>query len=168
MEYKRFDIDGGIFQDILPDGAKLYAGLKLPEIEFKKDKVKYTVTDLRPLNENAIYTLETILGAVLSNPDTNEVSFGIEMDKCEYDKIELIIDILVAVRYSAKKGGKYGWKKDGNFLVSGARVESIDDIEVITFELIKSHADAIRECAEEKPEPSFLELVIAVANSWEI
>lgn len=161
MIYQRTEVDAGHFIGIFPEGSKFYRIPELPKIEFKVNKVKYAVTDIRLLNEDAVCTFLKILNTVANEPDTEEVSFKIEDDTSE-DTIEVIIDILLGISYIAKKGGKHGFESSASFLVSGVSRHETEDCKTITFKLIKDHARAIYEYAQEHEQPTLYELVIAI------
>ena len=161
MIYQRTEIDARHFMDIFPEGSKFYKIPELPKIEFKANKVKYSVTDIRLLNESAVYTFLNILNTVANEPDTEEVSFKIGDDTSE-DTVDIITDILMGISYTAKKGGKHGFEASSSFLVTGVERHETEGCKTITFKLIKAHAQAIYEYAQEHEQPSLYELVIAI------
>ena len=163
MKYSRTEINADAFSDILPEGAMMYRRPELPKYEFKANKVKYTVSDLRLLHPQGIEAFESILRIVANTPDCKEVSFDVS-DLSE-DTIEIVTDILLGITYHAVKSGKNGFEMGGNFLIIGvSRKENI-----MTCQLAKPHAWAIFKYAHEKArnnEPiKFLDLVCAVAES---
>jgi hypothetical protein len=163
MIYQRTEIDARHFMDIFPEGSKFYRIPELPKIKFKANKVQYSITDVRLLNENAVCTFLNILNTVANEPDTEEVTFKIEDDTNE-DTVEIITDILMGISYTAKKGGKHGFESSSSFLVAGVKRHETEDYKTITFKLIKDHAQAIYEYAQEHEQPNLYELVIAVED----
>lgn len=161
MIYQRTEIDARHFMGIFPEGSKFYRIPELPKIKFKANKVQYSITDVRLLNENAVYTFLNILNTVANEPDTEEVTFKIEDDTNE-DTVEIITDILMGISYTAKKGGKHGFESSSRFLVTGVERHEAEDYKTITFKLIKDHAQAIYEYAQEHEQPNLYELVIAI------
>lgn len=161
MIYQRTEIDARHFMDIFPEGSKFYRIPELPKIKFKANKVQYSITDVRLLNENAVYTFLNIINTVANEPDTEEVTFKIEDDTNE-DTVEIITDILMGISYTAKKGGKHGFESSSSFLVTGVERHEAEDYKTITFKLIKDHAQAIYEYAQEHEQPNLYELVIAI------
>ena len=161
MIYQRTEIDARHFMDIFPEGSKFYRIPELPKIKFKANKVQYSITDVRLLNENAVCTFLNILNTVANEPDTEEVTFKIEDDTNE-DTVEIITDILMGISYTAKKGGKHGFESSSSFLVTGVDRHEAEDYKTITFKLIKDHAQAIYEYAQEHEQLNLYELVIAI------
>lgn len=143
MKYIRTTIEAGVFSDLLPKGSKLYMRPELPKVKFKKNGVKYAVTDLRLLNQEAIRVFEIILNTVIDTPNCREISFNAE--SADEDTIHVITDILTGMEYSAGKGGKNGFSIDSCFLVTGARKTN----NIITFLLAEDHANIIYEYAQE-------------------
>lgn len=144
MKYTRTKImETGAFSEFLPKGSKLYMRPELPKVRFKKNGVKYAVTDLHLLNQEAIRVFEIILDTVIDMPNCREVSFNAE--NADEDTIHIITDILAGMEYSAEKGGKNGFSIDGCFLVTGARKTN----DTITFLLAEDHANIIYEYAQE-------------------
>ena len=138
MEYKRIMIDTDKLP--LPKGLTLYEGLKLPMIDFERNKIKYKVTDIRPLNKAAIYAFERILQMVVLEGEKEQVEFTIEEEAPECE-IELVTDILTRI----------GFYISGTLLVSGA--ERNKEKAAINYKLIKDNAVAIKKCVKEKGLP---------------
>jgi hypothetical protein len=155
-------MDAGAFSDLLPKGSELYMRPELPKVKFKKNGVKYTVTDLRLLNQEAIRVFEIILDTVIDTPNCREVSFNAE--NADEDTIHIITDILAGMWYSAEKGGKNGFSIDDCFLVNGARKTN----DTITFLLAEDHANVIYEYAQKNLQEgriiSIYDLVIVLAK----
>ena len=94
---------------------------ELPTIELKKDKVKYKITDLRYLNEQAVECVQTLINIIINSDDWGEVGFvATDMEK---DRIHLIADIMQSIRYEYEKGGKNGYSGSAGFLVMGEKIE---------------------------------------------
>lgn len=141
--------------------VQLYQMPDLPKIVFKANKVEYTVTDLRFLNENAVYCFEQILNEICSDPNCEEVSFNV--NGIDYDKVNLITDIVGGIMFECKKGGKNGFWLGGRFVTGGQYMET-DDEKIYTFHLAKDVARSIYEYAKGKDKVNYYELVMAVAN----
>lgn len=135
----RHEIDATGFFNI--PGAKFTVStLKLPEIEFERDKVKYTVTDIRPLNEVAIYIIQTILEIFCSREGVDTIGFE-RNDGISDERTQLIIDIVLQYGWKAEKKGKNGFCYCGGRLVTGVHW----DDKTITFDACKETADAMFE-----------------------
>ena len=136
MEYKRTPVDGSIFG--IPGEFSMLP--ELPMIEYKVGKWKIKITDLRCLNEQAVSTFEQCIMTAAKEKGATEAAFLIG-DVSE-DKIQLISDICMAIKYEARKrGGDYS---GGSLLIVG--VERRDD--VIAFQFIKDRARAIYDYAQ--------------------
>ena len=157
MQYTKTEIDAGIFSDLLPEGTKFYMTPKLPVVNFKKDKVKYKVTDLRLLNEQGVHVVMTILDT-LCDYKTNEVRFDIAEGTSE-ETIDLCSDIAFGFEWEAYKPGRNGYIISGK-LVYGVRREGNE----LVFECPKENAETIYEYAHGKKTVSIYELVIAMAE----
>lgn len=155
--------DHGHFKDILPDGYELYMSPKLPKISFKRDKVIYTVTDIRYVNETANNTLSLIISAIADSdtPDIDKVSVTYNAG-IDDDKIEIVTTILTSLRASAKKGGKYAWNHSGCFLITG----TIRKGNTIEYLLDKWQAQSVREYCRERTDKNveYFDLVPYVLN----
>lgn len=162
MKYIRTTMDAGAFSDLLPKGSELYMRPELPKVKFKKNGIKYAVTDLRLLNQEAIRVFEIILDTVIDTPNCREVSFNAE--NADKDTIHIITDILTGMEYSAEKVGKNGFSIGDCFLVTGARETN----DTITFLLAEDHANIIYEYAQENLQEdrtiSIYDLVIVLAK----
>lgn len=158
MEYSRIKLDVAATPFDSMEGWTFYQRPELPKFEFRANKVKYTFTDLRLLNPAGISAFEAILQTVANTPNCEEVSFNIK--GLDEDTINITTDIVLGISYTAKKGGKNGFKFDGPFLV----FEASRDEDMITYHLIKDNAAIIYEYAQTNPKPTLLELVIAVAD----
>ena len=169
-DYKRLEINADVFKDMMPLNAKLYRTFDLPMIEFKANGITYKATDMRPLNETAVYMFEKILNCVINNPNCDEVVFTVDGDVSD-DSVELVIDILMGMKYSAKKNGKNGFETHSAFLIGGferKQMAGSKDLDIIV-KLIEDHANAIYDYAQKNKTDkyNYLELVMAVANESE-
>ena len=138
--------------------AQISKTFELPKMSWKSGKTTYSVTDIRPLNEVAVYVFEQILNEVL-NEGVNEVTFNISEDYPQ-DKLDLIIDILLSISYEAKRRG--GISQQGRFLIGSFKHEDGQ----ITIELIEEDAKALFEYASKHPQKEYnlLDLVEAVSD----
>lgn len=109
MKYSRQTIDAGVFADMMPDGAKLYRRPEVPMFSFKKDGVKYNVTDFRLLNPLGVRAFEICLNVMLNDPNASECRIECKGD-LDDDTIEIVKDIVLGFQYKAEKGGKNGFK----------------------------------------------------------
>lgn len=138
MKYKRTPVDGSIFG--VPGEFSMLP--ELPMIEYKVGKWKIKITDLRCLNELAVSMFERCVIEAAYNEGATEAAFFIG-DTSE-DKLQLITDICMAIKFEAKKrGGDYS---GGSLFIIG--VERRDD--VIAFQFIKDRARSIYEYAQEQ------------------
>jgi len=136
MKYERVKMGAGAFSDIMPPGSALYQSPKLPTFEITVDKWICEIPDFRCLNEMAVDVFEGCLNQALEERGAEEARFQIP-DGFPEDRINLIIDILMAMKIEGKKRG------DGNFniefLARGARVEG----NVLVIEMVADNARAI-------------------------
>ena len=143
MKKYSITMNAGAFSDILPEGAGIYFPPELPKLKFKANKVEYTVTDLRLLHPAAMSVLEMIINAVINIPSREQVSF--EVGNVDEDTIEIVLVILLNMRFTARKKGRNGFEFGSCFLLEG--FDRKDN--VITFHLIREHAKAIYMYAHE-------------------
>lgn len=166
MKYERQEINVGSFDGILPDGCKVYRTPELPTISFVKGGVTYSVTDMRFLNERAVDAVEKILAMACSDPDLKEVSF--DVTGIEEDTIDLISDIICAIKVHAHKGGKNGYDFDAWMIaVDEHHVHEEEGHTILTFRLGGSCAKAMYKYAhkQESTDISYYDLAAAVANA---
>lgn len=165
MKYERKEINVGSFEGILPDGCKVYMTPELPTVSFVKGRVTYSVTDIRFLNERAIDAFEKILAMACSDPDLKEVSF--DVTDVEKDTIDLISDIICAVKVHAYKGGKNGYDFDAWMIVDEHHIHEEEGHTILTFHLIESRAKAMYKYAHKQgsTDISYYDLAAAVANA---
>lgn len=165
MKYERQEINVGSFGGILPDGCKVYRAPELPTIGFVKGGVTYSVTDIRFLNERAVDAFEKILSMACNDPDLKEVSF--DVTGIEKDTIDLISDIICAIKVRAKKGGKNGYDFDTYMTVDEHHIHEEEGHTILTFHLIESRAKAMYKYAhsQESTDIGYYDLATAVANA---
>lgn len=149
-----------IFND---DRIKTYIQPKLPTREFEKNKIEYSIPDLRLLNETAIKVFYDILQYVILTPDVDEITFQIK--KNTDDKlIRIIMDILLGIQYSYKKKGRNGYSGSSPFLATC--IYRIDNM--LKIDIVKDHARIIYEYAHPKAEKgetiNFEELIIELVE----
>lgn len=147
---------------MFPEGAKMHAKLNLPVLKFKRNKVEYTVTDLRPLNEKAISVFEMMLEAIAEDPEIREITF--DATGVEENTIDLIEDIITAMEVTARKKGKNGYEISGYLIASGTRGEEQQGKRTVTYELIADNVKPIYEIVKEKGHVSMPEIAVAVAD----
>ena len=142
--------------------GEFYMMPELPMIEFKKDKVRYSVTDIRLLNQVGIYVLETILNKIAENPDNETVTFIRE--GVNDSAVNVVRDIVMGIRYKIEKKGRNGYFGQGTFLVSAVDVTDTK----MTFYLLKDHVgivhDYIQSRKNKNENVNFYELVVEVAD----
>lgn len=166
MKYERIeDVDlTNFFSAFTPNAGTIYQGLNLPMLKFKRDHVEYEVTDLRPLNQDAIHVFEVIIQLIKENPEMYEWQFEIPEDFTE-DDVSLIVDIIMALSVKATKRGKNGYSAGGKLLCCSAYMNECDGKRYITF---NSHdpdgVKAIYECVKENKTVSLFDIAIAVIN----
>lgn len=150
LKYKSKKVNPGPFESILPEGASLTILPKLPMYEFKYKGLFYSITDIRFLNELAIDAFAQIIcqindGSIGMSGIKNEVSvwFPKEYD----DRLPLIIDILMALKYEVKKKGRNGWSSSGALLCSSIGIEKSQwwagDVEVNNTLKIEIRSDIV-------------------------
>lgn len=161
MNYKRTYINN-IFEGIIPN-SKAYMMPDLPKIEFKRDKIKYKITDIRFLNETAVNVFFTIMETAMNTEDCEEVS--IDITDVEEDNWDLISDIVENIRYEMSKGGKNGFRHAGYFLTGlGSTYTKKDNTEIVTIRLRKDHAKYLYEFARDKETVDYIDAIIYVLN----
>ena len=143
-------------------GAQLYMHPELPMVEFMKGKVKYTVTDIRLLNQVGINVLDTIISYIADDPDDTEITF--RTDGVEENSIDVVRDIVMGIRYKIEKKGRNGFSGDGNFLVS-AMIRGENEI---TFRCIKENAvmihNYIENCQKKGESVNYYAMIAEVAD----
>lgn len=143
-------------------GAELYMQPELPTVEFTRDKVKYTVTDIRLLNQVGINTLDTIINQIADNPDDTEITFRTDGVKDNY--VDIVRDIVMGIKYKIEKKGRNGFSGEGSFLVSTA----IRGENEIIFRWSKDHAkvihDYIEKCQGKGESVNYYAMIAEVAD----
>ena len=141
--------------------AQISKNFELPKISWKVGKTTYSVTDIRPLNEYAVYVFEQILIQVMGDDEITRIGFKYDKDFPE-DKLDLVCDILLGISFDAKS------RKDGSvhgaLLVSGV-THTPEDCEIV-FHVIAEHAKALYQYANEHPQKEYnlLNLVEVIAE----
>lgn len=160
--YKHCEIDAGIFKHVLPEGAKLYMRPELPTVKFKHEKVTYTVTDVRLLNESAVQTFAEMLSCVIADESISDKITLLIPVGVDESTVDIITDIIMGISFSASKGGKNGFYTSGAFLATGYDRSG----QKLNVHLIPDNVLAIRDYYNTvKPEKlSLFDLVIAVAK----
>lgn len=164
MRYERIeDVDlTNFFSTFTPNAGTIYKGLQLPTLKFKRDHVEYEVTDLRPLNQEAIHVFEVIIQLIKENPEMHEWQFEIPEDFTD-DDVNLIIDIIMAMSVKATKRGRNGWCAGGSLLACNAHMNERDGKRYLTFESYDlDTVKAIYECVKENEATSLFDIAIAV------
>lgn len=119
--------------------VKGYFAPELPMITFKKDKIEYSIVDMRYLNKNAVSVFVRVVNHIIEDETTNEVAIELCKDIPQAE-IQIIVDILLGLHWTMKKKGKNGFYGMGNFLILGIRQY---DHKLIV-ECNKDHAKYIR------------------------
>jgi len=165
MKYTRLETTMNLFgMDI-----KVHRIPELPKLHFQRGGVKYSVTDLRVLNEHAVDAFEQMLKYVMEVPNCYEMKFIIS-DDTPNENVNLIVDIVTGISYSAKKGGKHGYETEGVLLAYGTHYEYDEQghIASIKFDISKDNAKAIYEYAKKKRRNNeaidYCDLVMAIAD----
>ena len=148
----------GIFP-FLPDGYKVYVRPELPKITFSYDKVRYSVTDLRFLNTNAIYAIVYIIEQIRNNGDIKEVTCKYPQDMSD-EELEVISTVAMGITYNATKTGKKGFSMNGTFLVEGYEKRG----KTLTFHLFSDHVKVIYEYLQNAKESRIYDLIIELVN----
>ena len=166
IEYERTKVDMGDFADLFPEGSSFFQTPKLPTIEFKAGKVKYTVTDLRVLNETAVDCFLKILNEAMNTPNCTSVSFNVTgMPKTTIDLVE---DIVSAIKIEASKKGRKSFSFSGSFLTRGTSMYTTKNGEkILEFKLIEDDAKAVYEYAHENEHPSVYGAAVAIHEKTE-
>ena len=162
LVYERDFIDGGVFANIFP-GMKFYRAPELPMKTYETDKGIFKVTDLRVLNEDAARVILEMISFCCLNDDVNEFNIRILPD-ADPGKIELIVDIVHAFKWSGKKKGRNGFELSSGLVIGDER-----EGDIISFQIVKEHAKAMRDyylSLDDKESIPLFGLVIAcVQNS---
>jgi len=163
MNYERMKMKTAKCWTVTFPNVEFYMSPKLPKIEFKKDKVKYKITDIRFLNEDAIATLFQIMQEAMTTTDCEEVSFIVT--GIEESRRHLISDIVCAIEYEVKKCGRNEFRTFGCFLADTIKyIKQGDGTEILTFGLRKDNAKYLYEYGNDKKELNFFDAVMYVAN----
>ena len=70
----------------------------------------------------------------------------------------------MAIRFSAKKGGKNGYVHSGTMLVSGIHIESDKNENRIIFSLLDRHVECIKEYAKTHDKINYYDLVMELSD----
>lgn len=164
MKYTRLETTMNLFGMDM----KVHRIPELPKLHFQRGGVKYSVTDLRVLNEHAVDAFEQMMKYVMEVPNCEEMNFIIS-DDTPNENVNLIVDIVTGISYSAKKGGKHGYETEGVLIAYGAGYEYSEEgrIKSVTFHLCKDNARAIYDYAKnnhDKGVINYLDLVVAIAD----
>lgn len=119
--------------------VKGYFAPELPMITFKKDKIEYSIVDMRYLNKNAVSVFVRVVNNIIEDETTNEVAIELHKDIPQAE-IRIIVDILLGLQWTMKKKGKNGFYAGGSFLILG--IEQYDYKLIV--ECNKDHAKYIR------------------------
>ena len=146
------------------DGVPLHANFDLPMIKFEKNHVEYEITDIRPLNKDAVNVIERIFTLMYVDPSLDEFSFEISDDMSDQE-VELIIDIIMSLTYKINKRGKNGFSFDGALLPCGTYRTERNGEKILTLVLYDgSIKQAVAACMREGPSVSWLDLPIALCE----
>ena len=146
MKYTRIEVNPGPFADILPKGAKIYERHKLPTIEFKKNGVEYTISDLTLLNPIGVSAFENVLNCLASGIG-NEAKLRVDSSVTD-DDLDIVYDIVTGFAYDVKKKGKNGYRFSGARLIHSMTTEKRKDGRFVTFTTSPEIANDIHEYAE--------------------
>lgn len=149
----------------LPEGVKIYKRPKLPLYEFKANKVKYKIPDLRLLDKIAVNYLFNVINTAAQYQGSDSASF--DVSELSEDEIRIIIDIVDGFDVEAIKGGRNGYSYNSSFITCGARIETVGKKKTLTFNLVKDHAKAIYEFAQENRNINLCELIVFVVEKCE-
>lgn len=144
MEYVR-----NTWEEPMFPGMKFSMKPDLPKISFMTNKVKYSITDLRFLNETAVTLFEEIVSYVAETKDVEEISLDISKEFSD-SKLNLISDIITSIEFSAKKKGKNGFDINGAFLIIGLDFKETKDGGTVKLHIIKDNANVIYEYAQKQ------------------
>ena len=116
---------------------------QLPELELEKEGMKYTMTDVRYLNQMAVECFLMVLNNVIENDqlEEQEISFKNELTDDQY---RVISDILMQIGVSAEDSDDD--YVHGTVVVSGTRRQN----NKIIVKLLKDHAEIIRDLGQKK------------------
>lgn len=157
------------FRDIvmIPDefwkNARLKFGPELPMASVKRNKVTYSFTDLRYLNEGAIEVVVKIISAIAYGRVHTSRFTGAKVVWCDLsgmceDRKRIICEIVTSLKYKAK------WRKgsaDGCLLIDGC--EQTDKF--VGFHIIEHDIAPIQKLfAESEDNLSFVDVVVAVVD----
>lgn len=143
------------------DDVTLSTIIDLPKHRFKVGGVHYAATDMMYLNETALGVFSMIVNGVVADPK-DEIQFFADKNISD-DKLDIVNSILMAIGYSARKCGRNGFSSNSTFLVHGIKIEEKENGRIVTYHLIKEHAKAIHDYAQEHEGPlNFFKLVVAV------
>lgn len=166
MKYNRQEIN--ILGDIIDnETVHMYVRPNLPTFEFDYGEWHVTATDLRCLNQNAVDVFEACINFCIGGED--KATFEVPKEMAD-DQLQLIIDIVTGITYSARTGDEDDIESvgldSGTLLVTGSMTEWADEgNKKITFYFDDISAKAIRRVADEcSGNISFVEVIKAVLD----
>lgn len=151
------------FADMLNmPGLQLRMRPELPKFVVKRNGAKYTITDLRLLNESAVNTLLQIV-RIAANDRETEIAFAVPCDVTD-KQLETTVDIVTGITIETKRGKS---TFEMNSIVASATTKHLENgARTITFNVVKSFADyAYRKAHEgEMKVINFYDLLIGYAD----
>lgn len=120
MKYTRQKIDAGVFAGLLPEGGELYQQPELPKVEFKKDRITYSMTDFRLLHPLGVQAFQICINAMANTPDVKECEIVCDGD-VGGDTFDIITDIVMGFSYEARKGGRNGFSMASHVITGVTR-----------------------------------------------
>ena len=133
-----------------------------PELEFQKDGVKYTVTDIRYLDKNGVNCFLKILNNVIENGEIQKQEFEFPSDIDE-NVLQVIIDIVMQIGVTAEN-------EDGDYVSGAALVAEVQRNNTkVVFRLLSDHAkilsDIGRKIKKRHVSIDFFELMLLFADA---
>lgn len=143
-KYMRQEVDPGPLSYLLPEGGKMYKRPDIPKVQFKKDKINYSMTDFRLLHPLGLEAFKICLGAMIGIQDATEcrIAIGTDMDD---DTIDIIIDIVTGFEYEARKGGRNGFYCCSSPVTGSEVEESEDGNKVLVFKFYEQFSKSVYE-----------------------
>ena len=155
--YKRIEIDPGPFADFCRKGEKKFyqRSFELPKRKGKKNGIDVEITDLRPLNEVAVYVIESLL-SFMAHTGEREFTYNLA-ESFDRSKLDLIVDIVTAFDVKLEyKGGAYACVA----VCTGSCYS--DEDETVTFMVEPELSEFLHEYAGKQEEGAAIDFLDAV------
>lgn len=144
------------------ENIKITKAPDLPEVQFKKGRYSYKVTDMRYLSEYAKECFNLIVSHAAHNPDLEKVTFNVtDLDE---NIIKNTGDILSGIKYYCSKSGEGGYRSFGHLLYLGSSIGDDGEKKTFTVYLNEDHVKRVYEYAHGKDKIDYYELCMEIGK----